>query len=172
MSRQKTFPAYRKLAPRFRTFVDAIVSGKTGALAVLQIRPTLGRPDDLAYHWRQRPDVRAALAERLEAALEDAGINNVYVLRGAREVFERCMQGVQVLDREGAPTGEWKFDARGALGALDVMAKYLKMFGDVRPADSADADANKNEFEIARRLAYLLMNAAEKLPLAIPHQQH
>ena len=70
-------------------------------------------------------EVLAAAQAGLSAQRElDAG----WVLISLREVVERCMQAVPVLDRSGRETGEWRFDAAGATRALGLIGKQLGMF--------------------------------------------
>ncbi len=44
------------------------------------------------------------------------------------------MQAEPVLDRKGAPTGEYKFDSAGANRSLELLGKELGMFGEKRPS--------------------------------------
>ena len=37
------------------------------------------------------------------------------------------MQEEPVYDKEGNPTGEYRFDSAGAIGALRILAKFLGM---------------------------------------------
>ena len=53
-----------------------------------------------------------------------------FVLKGLREVYDRSMQAVQVLDAKGVPTGEWRHDGMNANRALENIGKYLGMFID------------------------------------------
>lgn len=53
-----------------------------------------------------------------------------YVLEGLKEVKERCMSAEPVLDRNGEPTGEYRFDSSGANKSLELIGKFLKMFTD------------------------------------------
>jgi hypothetical protein len=46
------------------------------------------------------------------------------VLKQMVEVFERCMQHKPVLDKEGNPTGEYRFDAAGVNRALEQIGKH------------------------------------------------
>lgn len=43
-------------------------------------------------------------------------------------IRNRCMQGEPVLDNEGNPTGEWQFDSRGALKAIELIGKHIGMW--------------------------------------------
>lgn len=67
----------------------------------------------------ERRAVRQATWGNIEATLQDL-----------QKVFERCMQVESVLDGKGNPTGEFKFDSRGALKAKELIGKYLGIFHD------------------------------------------
>jgi phage terminase small subunit len=67
--------------------------------------------------------IQSAASERIERTKIDAD----YVLQGAREMFERCMQRVPVLDGEGNETGEWKFDSSGAGKALKLLGDHVQV---------------------------------------------
>ena len=40
------------------------------------------------------------------------------------------MQKIQVFDKKGEPTGEWKFDSAGANRSLELLGRHLGMFTD------------------------------------------
>ena len=53
------------------------------------------------------------------------------VLRDIEEIKNRCMQKEAVLERVDGrlvDSGEWKFDSRGALKAVELEGKHLKMW--------------------------------------------
>lgn len=62
-----------------------------------------------------------------DAALR-LGITHGYVLESLKNVVERCMQAEPVLDHEGNETGEYRFDARGAVAALKLMGETISTF--------------------------------------------
>jgi phage terminase small subunit len=77
--------------------------------------------------------ISAKQAERSARVQVDAD----YVLRNAVEVLERCMQRAPVLVRVGREIVQatddqgrdvWQFDARGALGALEKLAKHIRFY--------------------------------------------
>jgi phage terminase small subunit len=51
-------------------------------------------------------------------------IDAAWVLKQLVEVFECCMQQKPVRDKEGNPTGEYRFDAAGAARALELIGKH------------------------------------------------
>jgi phage terminase small subunit len=61
---------------------------------------------------------RAKLAEKVDIAKED-------ITARLDEIALRCMRHEQVLDNKGMPTGEYKFDASGAIKANVELAKML-----------------------------------------------
>lgn len=75
-----------------------------------------------------KPNVQAykdkLLAERREAMV----IEREFIIKNAMDVFLKCSAKKPVLewnpeDKCLVPTGEWQFDSKGALGALDLIAK-------------------------------------------------
>lgn len=62
--------AYANLRPVLRLFVDAVVAGEKPTHAVRRLRPHLERPNVLASKWKARPEVQAAIAERLACATD------------------------------------------------------------------------------------------------------
>ncbi|HOX27461.1 MAG TPA: terminase small subunit [Candidatus Krumholzibacteria bacterium] len=67
----------------------------------------------------------AALRSERSAATK---ITAESVLTRLDQVADRCMQGVEVTDRDGNPIGEWKFDSSGANKALELLGKHLALF--------------------------------------------
>lgn len=72
--------------------------------------------------------VRARVDELMDKRSAKLEITADKVLRDIEECRARCMQGEPVLDREGHPTGEWKFEAHAALKASELQGKHIKMF--------------------------------------------
>ena len=73
-------------------------------------------------------DICAALQKEMDKRSAKTGITAEYVLTSLKNVAERCQQIVQVLDKEGNPTGEYRFEAAGANKALELLGKNLKLF--------------------------------------------
>jgi len=77
--------------------------------------------------WRLLQDeriqkkIQTLKAERTERT----GYNADYVLYRAAEIVERCMQREAILDKDGNPTGEYKFDSAGACKALKLLGDHV-----------------------------------------------
>jgi len=76
----------------------------------------------------RRHDVQLRIQALIRQKSEHLGLSTDWVVMKWIEVLNRCMQAEQVKDQDGNPTGEWKFDARGANIVLENMAKYFGMF--------------------------------------------
>lgn len=72
--------------------------------------------------------VKAAIDGKLAKVEETAIVDAAFVLSGLKDISERCRQAEPVLDHEGNPTGEYKFDSSGANRALELLGKHLKLF--------------------------------------------
>jgi len=81
-----------------------------------------------------KPNIVEALEEaRKEVTIqaqELAVIDKAFILTGAKELFDRCMQHTPVLEKvdgEWVPTGEYKFEHTGAAKALEIMGKHVNV---------------------------------------------
>lgn len=92
--------------------------------------------------------IKAKMATVESRAIVDA----TYVLKGLRNVADRCQQAVPVMVRQGKgmvqkteidpETGEergvWEFDSAGANRALELLGKHLSLFTDRLEATGKD----------------------------------
>lgn len=75
--------------------------------------------------------------ERLIALrAEKVGIDAEWVLKNLVDVANRCMQGIPVYDKEGKPTGEWRFEPNAANRSLELLGKHIGMFTDKIQTDN------------------------------------
>ena len=75
-----------------------------------------------------------------------------------KEVVNRCMQKVPVLDRHGKPTGVWKFDGKNANQALHLMGKDRGMFVDKVEVVNPDKETDGKSDEEVRKMASTLLH--------------
>lgn len=83
--------------------------------------------------------VAAVLDARREARVERTKVDQEYVIETLQEVVERCMQREPVMVRRGRNVVHlvddegrhvWRFDARNAVAALNLLAKHTGGFTD------------------------------------------
>jgi phage terminase small subunit len=74
--------------------------------------------------------VQAAIQERMQDRQKRVEANQDYVITKVLNTIERCSQAESVLDREGNPIGEYKFDSTGVFKGCDMLARHLGMYTD------------------------------------------
>jgi phage terminase small subunit len=133
--------------PRWEAFCQAYACGEHAGNARACYRATYRKDNrQAASRLRQRDDIVQRVAEiRAEItaqegeatrqATEALGISKEWVLEKLVENVERSMQHKAVLDEDGAPVGEYKYDATAANKALELLGKHLGMFVQVEPRD-------------------------------------
>ncbi len=116
------------LTAQQRLFADHYI--ETGEKQKSAIKAGFSEPTahTRAYKLLRRPNVREYIEKRLSALSEKFDLTLESLLADAEEIKVRCMTGEPVFDANGQPTGEWKFEPQGALGAIDRQAKLLGMY--------------------------------------------
>jgi phage terminase small subunit len=74
--------------------------------------------------------VKARIQELMDKRSSKLQITVEKVLKDLEDCRIKCMQGEPVLDHQGNPTGEWKFEAHAAIRASELQGKHIKMFTD------------------------------------------
>lgn len=100
-----------------------------------------------------RPRVQRAVQALQAARAERLTVDADWVIRHLVEVTERCLEAVPVLDEEGQPTGVYKFDSRGANGALRLIGQHLGMFRTVVEKRNATVEEMVRALAEKRRAA-------------------
>jgi phage terminase small subunit len=76
----------------------------------------------------KKPEVKQKVAETTAEVAARLGLDAAYVLKGFKDNFERAMTAVEVLDKDGNGTGEYRYDGNVANKALEMLGKTLQMF--------------------------------------------
>ena len=87
----------------------------------------------MAYEKRQ--------AERADVS---SLVDRDWVLRGFKQIFERCMAAEPILDIKGEETGEFRFNATGANKSLEHLGKAIGMFEQAGSGSSGAAGIQIN----------------------------
>jgi len=91
-------------------------------------------------------DIKSEIVRRQEEinkkVEEETGVSVQWVLDGFKSIAERCMQAESINDRDGNPTGEYKFDSSGANKALESIGRHLGMFNDKMRVDANNTNVN------------------------------
>lgn len=125
------------LKPREKRFVEELEVDGNKAEAALRAGYGGGENRRSAATAASRLLAREEVAEyrALRAAMiyEELGLSADSIMAETVKVYRRCMQGEEVMawnpeDKEWQGTGEWKFDSKGALKALELMGEHLGVF--------------------------------------------
>lgn len=146
-----------------RRFVEALIESPDIVYAYRVAGGKAKRADHVrvcAYEILVNPNVQKVLRRVRKERMDRTLITSDWVLNKLVQVIERCMQGQPVLDDDGKPTGEWKFDSAGATKALQLMMKHLGMF----ERDNRQK-APKSPDEMRERLRQMGMDPARLVAL-------
>lgn len=116
----KAKTAYDSLLPWQQAFVDHYVvhvHSPNATASMRAVRPDYKRPDVIASKLLAKPQVAAAIEERLTRRRQDSELDEKWVLDRLRLVAEHCLQ----LDG---------FEANAANRALELIGRHFAMFTD------------------------------------------
>lgn len=100
-----------------------------------------------AWKLLRKPEIKEYRDRKVKEIFESKGITPEFIQLSCFEIYCRCMnkEPVMVWDTDArtyVPGGEWQFDAKGALKALDQMATILGMkrpdTGDKKPGETVE----------------------------------
>lgn len=123
-------PKGKELNDRQKLFVSEYVASKNATQSAIKA----GYSEKTAYSMGARllknVEIQNAIDDKLGKMAKKLDLTAEKILMDIEEVKRRCLQGEEIRDREGNPTGEWRFDASNALKACELQGRHLKMFTD------------------------------------------
>ncbi len=128
----------RGLTLKRKKFVSYIALGKSSAEAYKLAGFSCCRGYEVhASNLLKDAKVAVAIEEAHKIQKEIVEVDQQWVLEKLKKMVERSLQEVALLDKTGKPSGVWKYDSFGAGKALELLGKYLRMFGDGAEAQAA-----------------------------------
>lgn len=113
-------------------FIDALVNDPQGNITRAVIKA--GYSDKGAATQGslllKKPEIQEVLQARRAERSKKYNRTADEILSDILEIKQRCMQAVPVLDEEGQQTGEWKFDSKAAIKALETEIRMHGLFKD------------------------------------------
>lgn len=122
-----------KLNIRHSKFVKEYLVDLNGKQAAIRAGYAKNSAEVTASQLLRNPKVQEALQKAIQKQEERTEITSDWILKSLKEVAERCMQAVPVMEKidgEWVPTGEYKFDSSGANRSLELLGKHLALFTD------------------------------------------
>jgi len=83
-----------------------------------------------AYRLLKKPAIKKAIEAAQAEYAELCGADAFWVRFRLRQIADRCAQAEPVLDQEGNPTGEYRFDAANTIRAIVEYAKINGLYPD------------------------------------------
>ena len=144
--------------PAHEDFCRAMVSCKdpTTAWRIAYNKNKKAQPGKRLQELLTNPSIERRMQFLQEMTAEKVttriALQESYIIDGVMDVYERCAQITQVVDRHGTPTGEFKFDSGGCNKALDTMCKIAGLYREKRqPSDTE----NKTDEELKENVRVL-----------------
>lgn len=121
------------LTKQQRCFADEYMSnGQNGTQAYFKNYKvkTERTAEAAASRLLSKVKVAAYIKKRIDEHSENTGITAEWILSSLQKIVLRSMQAVAVLDSQGNPNGEYRYDSSGANRALELLGKNKKMWTD------------------------------------------
>lgn len=124
------------LTEKQKLFVSAYLKTLNATKAAQEAGYSSRNASKIGFQLLEKPRIRAAIEEAQQARQARTLVTVDYVVSSLREVVERCLQrvpvvnmrGEQVQDEEGRNV--WKFDSTGANKALELLGRHVNAFGE------------------------------------------
>ena len=122
-----------KLTPKQQKFADYYIASGNGSESYKKTYSGC-KKDDTARVNASKLLTKANICEYIATKREEIAKENKWtmerLIKEFEEIKDRCMENIPVLDREGLPTGEYKFEHSGANKSLENIGKLLGYYTD------------------------------------------
>jgi len=123
-------PAGRELTAKQKMFVAEYLIDLNATQAAIRAGYSPRTANEQGARALANVSIQEAIEEAKRGRQEKLNLDAQWVLKRLKDISDRCMQADPVLDREGKPTGEWRFDSSGANKSTELIGKHLAMFTD------------------------------------------
>jgi phage terminase small subunit len=117
-----------KLTPKQELFVAEYCKDYNGSAAAIRAGYSEKTARQIAAELLTKHDIKKVIMANKEEVKENIKIDAAWVLQKWFEIANRCTQSEPVLNKEGNPIGEWKFEPNAANRSLELIAKHIGMF--------------------------------------------
>lgn len=119
-----------KLTPKQEMFVREYLVDLNATKAAERAGYSVKTANEQGSRLLANVSVASAVQAAMNKRAKDVDISATYVLEGIKKTIERCAQAEPVYDKEGKPTGEYRFDSGAVLRGYELLGKHLKLFTD------------------------------------------
>lgn len=120
----------KALKPRERQFVREYLKDLNGTKAARRVGYSEKSAASQASRLLRKPEVRAYRDALLQEQFDAIGVTKHSIAAEVWEIYQKCCQKKPVLEWDSSvhgwvESGEWQFDVKGALKALDMLRQML-----------------------------------------------
>ena len=119
-----------ELTPKQEVFVREYLIDLNATQAAIRAGYSAKTANKIGTELLGKTSIAAAIDAQKSRREERTAITADWVLKTIQDTIVRCQQGEPVKDREGMPTGEWKFDSNAVLKGCELLGKHLALFRD------------------------------------------
>lgn len=134
--------AAAKLTDKQKRFCEEYLKDLNATQAAIRAGYSAKTANSVGPENLVKPCIQAEIKRMQDARSERTKIDQDYVLKGFKAVFERCMQAEPVMIKEKGKlveSGEYQFNSSGANTALIWLGKHLGMFADLHKHEHTGA---------------------------------
>lgn len=118
------------LKPRERAFVHEYLHDLNGTKAAIRVGYSEKTAASQASRLLRKPNVQAYRDALLQEQFDAIGVTKHSIASEVWSIYQKCCQKEPVMEwdsinREWVPSGEWAFNVKGALKALDMLRQML-----------------------------------------------
>lgn len=111
-----------------KQFCDEYLIDLNGTQAAIRAGYSAKSARNYASDLLDVEEIQEYISNRQKLVSDRLGYSLERVLKNFADIYERCIQAEPVLDSDGMPTGEYRFDATSALRANENLGKHLGFY--------------------------------------------
>lgn len=128
------------LTPLQQRFCEEYIVDLSATQAALRAGYSEATSYSIGHDNLKKPAIRAVIKAELEKLKERTFISQEWVIKSLINNYNRAMQLEPVLDKNGQPIGEYKYESAAANKAIELLGKHLQMFPDKVKAELSGPD--------------------------------
>jgi phage terminase small subunit len=152
-------PKRKSLTKKQQAFVREYLVDLNATQAAIRAGYSEKTAYSIGHEILNKPEIALAIQSAVEERAERTEVSQDFVIENLTEVVERCMQRAPVLIRRGRELVQlvddedrdvWRFDAQGAVSALNLLGKHMGMF--VNRHELTGKDGGPMDVAVTRRV--------------------
>lgn len=140
-----TFP--NKLTSQQKQFADEYLIDLNASQAAIRAGYSERSSRSTASDLLNNKDIAKYISDKQRKVSDKLNWSFERIITRFADISDRCMQAEPVLDFEGNPTGEYRFDANAAIKATENIGKHIGFYGADNAQKATQLIADKITFK-------------------------